>query len=473
MTDLLESVGSLASSSVNVSIVTISDIQGAGHVSPLVGERVQTEGMVTAVDFRGFYVQGTDDGNDATSEGLFISTSDSPTVNVGDEVRLLGEVNEFIPGGADTGNLSTTQMRNPDVVVLSSENALPVATVIGTSGRTAPPETVISGDELPVNLQDTAGNFDPEEDAIDFYESLEGMRVTVEDAVAVSPTRVFDSFSAEAFTLPNQGAGATPEDVLTERGSINLDSGPDNTGDQNPERVQIQFNPNLMPEGFDTPALTVGDQLGDVTGVVGYSFGNFEVNVTDEFEVTPSGLEQEVTDLVGGDSELTVASYNVLNLSADGTDVEQFALLAEQITNNLGRPDIVALQEIQDDSGTTDDGTVDAIATLQALVDAIAAAGGPTYKFFDVAPEDNTQGGVPGGNIRNAYLYNPERVELDSFTAIDQDTAFDGTRNPLVANFSLLALKNLEIVIRSRVSVVIKSCRIARKCPIYFQKLAK
>ena len=125
MTDLLESVGSLASSSVNVSIVTISDIQGAGHVSPLVGERVQTEGMVTAVDFRGFYVQGTDDGKDATSEGLFISTSDSPTVSVGDEVRLLGEVNEFIPGGADTGNLSTTQMRNPDVVVLSSENALP------------------------------------------------------------------------------------------------------------------------------------------------------------------------------------------------------------------------------------------------------------------------------------------------------------------------------------------------------------
>ena len=156
---------------------------------------------------------------------------------------------------------------------------MPEAVVIGESGRLAPSETIISADELPVNLQETAGDFDPNEDAIDFCESLEGMRVTIEDAVAVSPTRVFGNFSAEAVTLPNQGAGVTPEDRLTERGAINLSSGPDNTGDQNPERVQSQFNPNLMPDGFDTPALTVGDQLGDVTGVVGYSFGNFEVNV--------------------------------------------------------------------------------------------------------------------------------------------------------------------------------------------------
>ena len=431
-----EESNTLAVYETNVAAATISEIQGAGHVSPLDGELVQTEGIVTAVDFRGFYVQGADDGNDATSEGLFISTSGSPTVSVGDEVRLLGVVNEFIPGGAGTGNLSTTQMRDPDVVVLSSDNELPEAVVLGESGRLAPTETVISDDELPVNLQEEAGNFDPTEDAIDFYESLEGMRVTVEDAVAISPTRVFNPFSAEAFTLPNQGAGISPSDALTSRGGINLRSGPDNTGDQNPERVQIQFNPNTMPEGFDTLALNVGDRLGDVTGVVGYSFGNFEVNVTEAFDINSIGLEQEVSGIAGSNNKLTVASYNVLNLAADGTDVAQFGLLADQIVTNLNSPDIVALQEIQDDSGVTDDGTVDATQTLQTLVDAIATAGGPTYEFFDVAPENNTQGGVPGGNIRNAYLYNPERVELDSFAAINQDAAFDGTRNPLVANFT-------------------------------------
>ena len=427
--------------------IAIYDIQGEGHVSAFVGETIATTGIVTAVDFNGFYVQDAEgDGNDNTSDGLFVFTGGSPTVSIGDEVELTGDVSEFIPGGADTGNLSITQMAFPDIEVLSSGNALPAAVVIGQSGRIAPSEVVISDDELPVNLQEDPGNFDPDEDAIDFYETLEGMRVTVEDAVAVSPTRVFSQFSAEAFTLPNQGEFATPEGILTDRGGINLASGPDNTGDQNPERVQIQFDPDLLPDGFDTPALTVGDQLGDVTGVVGYSFGNFEVNVTEAFDVIPSGLEQEVTDLVGTDDQLTVASYNVLNLSADGTDVEQFALLGEQITHNLGSPDIIALQEIQDDSGVTDDGTVDATDTLQALVDAIAAAGGPTYEFFDVAPENNTQGGIPGGNIRNAFLYNPDRVSLAASqdlnetvlteVGVSDPTAFnDDVRIPLLGSF--------------------------------------
>ncbi|MEM9904366.1 MAG: esterase-like activity of phytase family protein, partial [Cyanobacteria bacterium P01_D01_bin.44] len=135
----------------NIPAATISEIQGAGHLSPLVGELVQTEGIVTAVDFRGFYVQSAvDDGDTATSEGLFISTSDSPTVSIGDEVRLFGEVIEDIPGRADTGNLSITQMSDPDVLVLSSGNDLPAAVVIGQSGRVPPTETVISEDELPV-----------------------------------------------------------------------------------------------------------------------------------------------------------------------------------------------------------------------------------------------------------------------------------------------------------------------------------
>ena len=432
----------------NIPMATISEIQGSGHISPLEGELVQTEGIVTAVDFRGFYVQSKeDDGDLATSEGLFIFTGFSapPGVEVGDEVRLFGEVSEFIPGGADTGNLSITQMSEPDVVILSSGNELPESTIIGLSGRVPPTEIVISDDELSVNLQETTGNFDPEEDAIDFYESLEGMRVTVEDAAAVSPTRVFSRFSAEAVTLPNQGAFATPDGVLTERGTINLVSGPDNTGDQNPERVQIQLNPNTMPEGFDIPALNVGDKLGDVTGVVGYSFGNFEVNVTEAFDITPSGIEQEVTSLTAGDDELTVASYNVLNLTSssaveDGVtdpDASQRELLAEQIVTNLGSPDIVALQEIQDNDGATgtESEVTDATQTLQDLVDAIALAGGPTYEFFDIAPEDDTQGGVPGGNIRNAFLYNPDRVSLESFARIE-DEAFEGTRLPLVGNFT-------------------------------------
>ena len=420
----------------------IYEIQGAGHLSAFGGESVTTQGIVTAVDFNGFYLQdATGDGDNATSDGLFVFVGDTPSVSVGDEVELIGTVFEFIPGGAGSGNLSTTQLSvdsEDAITILSSDNEIPAAVLIGQSGRVAPSEIVISDDELPVNLQESAGNFDLEEDAIDFYESLEGMRVTVEDAVAVSPTRVFNAFSAEAFTLPNQGATATPDGVLTARGGINLESGPDNTGDQNPERVQIQFNPTLLPEGFSTPQLTVGDTLGDVTGVLGYSFGNFEVNVTEAFSVTSSGLEQEVSALTGSETELTVASYNVLNLSATEDDNNQRNLLAEQIVTNLNSPDIIGLQEIQDNNGAeggAENTETDASETLQALVDAIAAAGGPTYAFADIAPAANSTGGAPGSNIRNSFLYNPDRVSLESIELLDGLDAFDGSRRPLVGEF--------------------------------------
>ncbi|MEO1123799.1 MAG: esterase-like activity of phytase family protein [Cyanobacteria bacterium J06639_16] len=435
--------------------VRISDIQGAGHLSPFAGEMVtDIPGIVTGVAFNGFYLQDPNpDNNVATAEGIFVFSGSTPSVAVGDAVQVSGTVSEFIPGGTGTGNLSITQISLDTVDILSSDNPLPAAVVIGEGGRVPPTEIVISDDELPTNLQETAGNFDPEEDAIDFYESLEGMRVTIEDAVAMSPTRVFNGFSAEAVTVPNQGSFATP-DGLNARGGINLNAGADNTGDQNPERVQIQFDPNLLPDGFDTPALTVGDQLGDVTGVVGYSFGNFEVNVTEAFEITPSGLEQEVSELAGSDNQLTVASYNVLNLDPDPTDGNddigngQFDLLATQIIDNLQSPDILALQEIQDNSGTNDDGVLDADVTLQTLVDAIAAAGGPTYEFATINPPENDAfGGAPGGNIRNAFLYNPERVSLDpdSLLLLTPDLltevgtpnpdAFEGSRSPLVGEF--------------------------------------
>lgn len=426
-------------------VVAIYEIQGEGHISPYLGQTVTTQGVVTAVAFNGYYVQTPDslaDNDPETADGIFVFDFRTPPA-VGDLVEMTDTVTEFIPGGAGTGNLSTTQMSFPSITVLSSGNPLPTPVIIGTSGRIPPNMEVISDDELPVNLQESAGLFDPANDGIDFYESLEGMLVTVEDPVAVSATRTFNAFSSELFTLPNNGAHIAPPEARTARGGINLQPHPDNRGDQNPERVQIQFDGTLFP--FPVPAITVGDRLGDVTGVVGYSFGNFEVNALESFSITPSGLARETTSLVGAQKSVTVASYNVLNLSPDASDDNQRATLASQIVNNLGSPDVIALQEIQDNSGEIDDGTTDASQTLQALVNAIVAAGGPTYAFFDVAPADGSSGGVPGGNIRNAYLYNPHRVKLVDFESLtpaalqslgaSNPDAFAGTRDPLLATF--------------------------------------
>ncbi len=441
-------------------ITPIYDIQGEGHVSPEAGNAVVTQGVITAIGFQALYVQDPNgDGNDATSDAIFVFDFSWFLRNVGDCVELDGFVSEFIGGGAATGNLSTTQMFAPSITVIDCEAtcgpgySFPAPVVIGLSGRVPPNEIVISEDEIdpPINLQDpiddAANNFNPDVDGIDFYESMEAMLVTVEDAQAVSATRRFGSFSSEFFTVPNRADTdiIEPNDAMTQRGGILLQPHPDGTGDLNPERVQVQLSGTPLYPGDMNLQVKVGDLVGDITGVVGYSFGNFEVNATHEIAVVDGGTSPETTKIKGNRSRVTVASYNVLNLSVAGSgDAAQSDKLGQQIVDNLGAPDVIALQEIQDDSAEVDDGVVTADATLQMLVDSILSAGGPTYVAINVEPVDNTQGGAPGANIRNAFLYNPDRVDLVDYFALSASvltaagadpTAFDGTRIPLVGQF--------------------------------------
>jgi predicted extracellular nuclease len=428
--------------------IPIHAIQGSGHISALVGRTVTTTGIVTAVAGNGFYLQEeTGDGDDATSDGLFVSTSARPGVAVGNRVRVRGPVAEFIPGGRGTANLSSTQISLPtSLAVLATRQPLPRPVRVGTGGRIPPALYVIRPAAKAVNLQIKAQAdgypFHPDTAGIDFYESLEGMRVTVPAPVAVSGTRTF-GLGGEVFTLPEEGKHIAPKTARTPRGGIYLQPDSRNRGDQNPEIVQVQFDSDLFPGRI--PAITVGDRLSEVSGVMGYSHGSFEVKATESFMVYPKGLRPDTTWLTGTASKLTVATYNVLNLSAWDDDAAQRARLGSQIVHNLGAPDIVALQEIQDNNGETDDGTTDATLTLRALTEAIQTAGGPRYAFFDVPPIDGTLGGAPGGNIRPAFLYNPARVSLishESLTAavlgragIADSLAFKDSRNPLVAAF--------------------------------------
>jgi predicted extracellular nuclease len=429
--------------------VAIPAIQGRSHVSPLVGRTVTTTGIVTAVTHNGFYLQDPrGDGDEATSDGLFVFTRGRGAPTVGDEIRVTGPVSEFVPGGNSSGNLSSTQIAGPITpVVLARQRALPREVRLGHGGRIPPAVHVIAPGTRPVNLQvkteADAYRFRPDSAGIDFYESLEAMRVVIPDPVAVSPTRTFSRSSAEAFVLPDRGRHVEPRNARTARGGLYLQPHPHNRGDQNPEIVQIQFDADLFAE--PAPAITVGDRFGDVTGIVGYAFGSFEVKVTESFEVIPGGLRPDTTALAGTPTHLTVATFNVFNLSARKEDDARRAELGAQIAHNLRGPDIVALQEIQDNNGETDDGTTDASETLRALADAVRGAGGPSYEFFDVPPVDGTLGGAPGANIRPAFLYNPDRVRLLSYRALTPSAlaragildslAFKDSRNPLSAVF--------------------------------------
>jgi predicted extracellular nuclease len=296
---------------------------------------------------------------------------------------------------------------------------------------------------LQIKTQADAYRFDPGTAGIDFYESLEGMRVTVSDPVAVSATRTFGPSTGEVFTLPDQGRHIAPKTARARRGGIYLQPHPENRGDQNPEIVQVQFDDHLFPGSV--PAIAVGDRLGDITGVVGYDYGAFEVRATESVRVSPGSLSPDTTRLTGTTARLTVATYNVLNLSATNEDSAQRTRLGSQIVRHLRAPDILALQEIQDNNGEIDDGTTDASETLRALAQAVRTAGGPRYAFLDVPPVDGTLGGAPGGNIRPAFFYNPERVRLVSHQSltpavlgragIADSLAFQDSRNPLAAVF--------------------------------------
>lgn len=379
--------------------IRIRDIQGTGHTSPLVGQTVSgVAGIVTAVASNGFYFQDPNpDTDDRTSEGLFVFTSSAPTVAVGDSVRVNGTVAEFRPG-SNANNLTITELTSPSVTVLSSGNPLPVATILGNGGRTIP--TQVIDNDTTGNIETGTTTFDPAQDGIDFYESLEGMLVQVNNPVTTSKLNVFSS-SEEIWVLADDGANATSN---TARGGSLITS-----TDFNPERIQID---DLINSSVTLPTVDVGAKLSTITGVVNYDFSNYEVLVsTAPTVVQASPLQKEITNLTGTTNQLTVATFNVENLDP-GDGAAKFTGLANAIVNNLKSPDIINLEEVQDNNGATNDSVVDASVTYQTLINAIAAAGGPTYQYRQINPVDDTNGGEPGGNIRVGFLFNPQRVSF-------------------------------------------------------------
>jgi hypothetical protein len=379
---------------------TIAEIQGAAHRSPLEGTTVtDVLGVVTATSSNGFWFQAeAPDADPATSDGLFVFANARPTLAAGDRVAVDGRVAEFRPGGATGSNLTTTELTGPTVSVLSSGNALPPATLIGPGGR-VPPTSVIEDDAT--GDVETSGTFDPSADGIDFYESLEGMRLRVNDPVAVGPTNSFGE-------VPVLAASGTGAGVRTSRGGIVIQA-----SDFNPERVIL--DDTIIAAGT-MPAVDTGDGFaGAVIGVLDYSFGNFKLLVTEAPTATRGGLRREVTESQEG-RELAVATFNVENL--DPTDgPAKFAALADQILHNLQSPDIIAIEEIQDNDGPADTGTVDASQTWQLLIAAITAAGGPTYDWRSIDPVNDQDGGEPGGNIRVGFLF---RTDNDDVRFVDR-----------------------------------------------------
>ena len=402
---------------------------------------MSTTGVVTAVDSNGFYLQdASGDGDAATSDAIFVFTSSAPTVAVGQEIRLTATVSEFLQGN-NAQRLTVTQLGSPtDIVVLNSNVALPAAVLIGPDGIQPPSE----------NIEDDGfAQFQPATDGLDFWESLEGMRVTIQDPIAVSGNSSFNEFytvaSRDGADVAATGYNASTS-VLTIEGAVAGGVGVNNSigGDFNPEKIQIQIDATVTPGGV--PTVSPGTRYNDVTGVVNYSVGAYEVIATSAVTVAAASTNVvDNTNLLGSTARLTIGSYNAENLDP-GDGAARFTALARDIGFAMGAPGIVVLDEIQDNDGATNSSVVSASMTLQMLVDAIFTETGVQYSWIDNPfITDDRNGGEPGGNIRVAMLYRTDTVTLVAGSVrtvtdpADQATSssnpFFGARLPLAADF--------------------------------------
>ncbi|MFR0351838.1 endonuclease/exonuclease/phosphatase family protein [Streptomyces sediminimaris] len=391
--------------------VRIHDIQGTTRTSPYAGQKAtDVAGIVTGVraygSSRGFWMQDPHPDDDpATSEGVFVYTGSTPKVAAGDSVTVTGTVSEYVPGGTSSGNQSVTEISRPSITTLSTGNAVPAPTVIDArsvpSAYTPPGDPAANGSINGLTLR-------PSKYALDYYESLEGMNVRIGDARVVTAT---DRYAELWVTVK-------PHEHPTRRGGTLYGS----YDSQNTGRLQIQS----LGASADFPVADVGDTLtGTTTGPMDYNqYGGYTLVANRIGPLVSGGLQRETTRKQSR-GELAVATYNVENLDpSDGT----FDQHAAAIVHNLRSPDIVSLEEIQDNDGAKDDGTVAADVTVNKLIDAIAAAGGPTYDWRSIDPVDDQDGGQPGGNIRNVFLFNPHRVSFVDRAGGDATTAVGVTK---------------------------------------------
>ncbi|TDD54058.1 ExeM/NucH family extracellular endonuclease, partial [Nonomuraea terrae] len=359
---------------------TIAQVQGAGDNSPVAGQDVRVEGVVTG-DFQangqlsGFYLQSAaPDGDPATSEGLFVFSS--APVKTGDRVLVSGKAIEF-----------------------NGLTEISPATAVDVCGSGSVRPTVL---DLPLDRGVT-------------FERYENMLVTFKDDLAASEIYNLGRFGeillAEGGRLwqPTDREGVDAE--KDSRRSILLDDG---SGVQNPARLPYHS------EGSETVRL--GDEVEDLTGVLTYGFDVYRVEPTRPVVFEAENPRPAAPRKVGGD--VRVASLNTLNwfttLDSRGatTAAERDRQLAKLVSTILALdPDAAGLMEVERNADVA----------LNALVEALnAKAGAGTYKGI-THPNPGTDA------IQTALIYKPAKLTPVGAARSSSDPIFN--RPPLVQTF--------------------------------------
>jgi hypothetical protein len=384
-------------------LVEIFEIQGAGHVSPYSGQRVETrDNVVTALAPDGFFIQTPDERADAdgdTSNGVFVFTGGAPGVAVGDRVDVVGTVAEFF-GFTELGSA-------PVVTVLGAGEPLPAA--VPLDGATPSPDQPVS----PVE-----------------FERYEGMRIAVAGGAVGGPNQ---RFGTDPIAEVHVVAGASRP--FRETGILfpGLPGLP--VWDGNPEVFEL--DPNRL--GLPNAVIPAGSSFSAV-GVLGFEFSGYELWPT-ELTVAEAALPRPVREREA--HELAVGSLNVFRLFDDVNDpgpqddgavaspaeyARRLEKLSRYVRGVLRSPDVLAVEEVEN------------LHSLQDLAARIAADE-PAVAYEAYLVEGNDVGGIDTG-----FLVREDRVRTDAVTqlAAGETLSLDGSllhdRPPLLLEGAYVAL---------------------------------
>jgi predicted extracellular nuclease len=365
----------------------IHEIQGSGLTSPLVGSVVTTRGIVTGVKSSAFFIQSADADADAdpdTSEGIQVYTGSAPpaAAAVGNEVRVLGTVAEFVPG-ADPASPPLTELSGAIAVdLLSTGNTLPA------------PVTLTTADTSPTG-------------SLEQLERFEGMRVTVPSLTAIGP--VGGSISESDATATSNGVFygvitgiAQP---FREPGIPASDPLPPNPPcciprfDENPERLRVDSDAQV---GATALEVTTGALVTNLTGPLDFGFRTYSILPDPATPPSVSGNASAAPLPAPAAGEATVASWNLERFfdDVDDASISEPVLSSIAFANRLSKASL-AIRNVLRSPDVLGVAEVENLSTLQALatkLNADTVAGGgtdPAYQAY--LQEGNDQGGIDVG----------------------------------------------------------------------------
>lgn len=414
-----------------IPVVEIFEIQGSALASPYVGSTVTTNNnIVTALDTNGFFMQtpdSRDDGNVNTSNGIFVYTGSSPSVQVaeGDDVSVTGEVAEFYD--------STQIGFGSSITINSSGNALPTAITFDNTFPPTDPQTAICSTDL-----ETAK-----------FECMEGMLMSIPQGFISSAFAAYSGANAADLLVKAGSDRAFREQGIEYPGG----GGSIPTFDGNPELMQVDIDGLTLP----LATYTAGSEI-SIQGILGYDFGEYEIWPKTLTVINENVLPNAVAN--AGNDEITLSSLNLYNLYNDVDDSDSefedipstqeyqdhLAKLSHYIINTLQAPMILAVQEVEN------------INTLNALVSKINTDSGIVYQASLI--EGNDRGGKDVAFIYRDNVTITEIVQHGKDAIFSFDNSLLHDRPPLqlsaqvtAANGLTVELNLLAVHLRSRSNI--------------------